>query len=100
MASISIVRKHQLPHKKAKDVAEKIARDLNKRFNLDYAWDGDDIEFERPGVTGTMHVAKDKLTLDVTLGFLLSALKPTIEREINAQLDKLLVDKPAKTGKA
>lgn len=100
MASISIVRKHQLSHKKAKDVAEKIARGLNKRFNLDYVWEGDDIEFERPGVSGTMHVAKDKLTLDVTLGFLLSALKPTIEREINAQLDQLLVDKPAKKGKA
>jgi hypothetical protein len=34
MATISIARKHGLPHKKAKDVAEKIAKDLRKRFEL------------------------------------------------------------------
>ena len=99
MASISIARKHHLSHKKAKEVAEKIARDLNKRFDLDYAWAGDDIEFERPGVHGTMHVAKESLSLDVSLGFLLIPLKPAIEREIHAQLDKLLADKPSKSAR-
>ena len=101
MASISIARKHHLSHKKAKDVAEKIAKDLEKRFGLAYAWRGDHIEFERPGVHGTMHVAKDSLSLDASLGFLLMALKPAIEKEIHAQLDKLLVDKdkPAKPAR-
>ena len=103
MASISIARKHHLSHKKAKEVAEKIAKDLNKRFDLAYEWNGDDIEFERPGVQGTMHVAKAALTLDVSLGFLLIPLKPAIEREIHAQLDKLLApegDKPGKSAKS
>jgi putative polyhydroxyalkanoate system protein len=100
MASISITRRHKLSHKKAKEVAEKIAKDLNKRFDLDYEWNGDDIEFERPGVHGTMHVAKDSLDLDVSLGFLLIPLKPAIEKEIHAQLDKLLADKPAKSAKS
>ena len=61
MASISIARKHHLSHKKAKDVAEKIAKDLNKRFDLDYAWDGDDIDFERPGVTGRCTSARTRI---------------------------------------
>ena len=100
MASISIVRKHSLTHKKAKEVAETIAKDLNKRFDLDYAWDGDDIEFERAGVHGTMHVAKDSLSLDVSLGFLLIPLKPAIEKEINAQLDRLLADEADKENAA
>jgi putative polyhydroxyalkanoate system protein len=90
MASISIAKQHTLSHKKAKDVADKIARDLEKRFQLAYAWEGDDVTFERPGVSGRMHVGKDRLTLDVQLGFLLLALKPAIEREIHAQLDKLI----------
>jgi putative polyhydroxyalkanoate system protein len=90
MATISIARKHALSHKKAKDVAEKIAKDLNKRFELDYAWSGDHVDFERPGVSGRMLVAKDKISLDVNLGWLLTPLKPAIEREITAQLDKLL----------
>ena len=96
MASIEIAKKHKLPHKKAKDVAEKVAKDLNKRFALDYEWAGDDIEFERPGVQGRMHVGKDRITLDVSLSFLLTPLKPTIEKEIHAQLDRLLAEKPAK----
>jgi putative polyhydroxyalkanoate system protein len=96
MASISIARKHKLTHRKAKDVAEKIAKDLNQRFDLRYAWDGDQVEFERPGVSGRMLVAKDQISLDVSLGFLLTPLKPAIEKEINAQLDRLLGEKPAK----
>ncbi len=90
MASISITRKHSLTQKKAKDVAEKIAKDLRKRFDLDYEWHGDHIDFERPGVSGQMHVGKDKIKIDVQLGLLLGMLKPTIEREIDAQMDKLL----------
>jgi putative polyhydroxyalkanoate system protein len=90
MPTISISRKHALSHKKAKAAAEKIAKDLNKRFELDYEWNGERIEFERPGVTGHLSVGKERLALEVSLGWLLTPLKPAIEREIHAQLDKLL----------
>jgi len=95
MPSISIAKVHALPHKKARDAAERVAGDLKQRFDLDYAWEGDHIVFERPGVSGRMHVGKDRVTLDVQLGFLLTPLKPAIEREIHAQLDKLFA-KPRK----
>ena len=85
MATIRIDRKHTLTHAKARGAADKLAKDLQKRFQLQYAWDGDDVLFQRAGVTGHMHVGKSRITLDVTL----SALKPTIEREIHAQLDKV-----------
>lgn len=90
MATISIARKHALTQKKAKAVAEKIAKDLHKRFELDFAWNGNQIDFERPGVSGSMVVGRDKITLDVNLGWLLTPLKPVFEREIAAQLDKLV----------
>ncbi len=90
MATISIGKKHHLSHKKAKGVAEKIAKDLNKRFDLDYAWAGDHVEFERPGLSGRMHVGKEEIRLDVRLGLLLSMMKPALEKEIHAQLDKLI----------
>jgi putative polyhydroxyalkanoate system protein len=89
MPSISVSRAHRLSHKKARDAAERIARDLQKRFQLDYAWDGDAVTFERPGVSGRMLVAKDRIALDVRLGLLLTAIKPMIEREIHSQFDKL-----------
>ena len=89
MSSISIKRRHKLPHKKAKAAAEQIARDLNKRFELAYEWDGDDITFERPGLSGTLHVGKSEVHLDVELSFLLFALKGPIEQQINRELDAL-----------
>jgi putative polyhydroxyalkanoate system protein len=90
MATISIARKHTLSQKKAKAAAEKIAKDLNKRFDLDYEWNGDRIEFARSGVNGHMSVGKERIALEVSLGWLLTPLKPAIEREITAQLDRLL----------
>jgi putative polyhydroxyalkanoate system protein len=90
MSRIRISKQHHLTHKKAKDVAEKIARDLQKRFALEYAWNGDHVDFERPGLSGRMHVGADEISLDVNLGLLLSVLKPALEKEIHAQLDGLI----------
>jgi putative polyhydroxyalkanoate system protein len=91
MAVITIARKHALSHRNAKNVADRIAKDLKKRFALDYAWHGDDVDFERPGISGRMHVGEDSIDLDVRLGLLLTPLKPSIEREIHTMLDKLTV---------
>jgi putative polyhydroxyalkanoate system protein len=90
MSTISIARKHAFTHKKAREVAEKIAQDLQKRFALDYAWKGDEVEFRRPGCSGRLAVEQDRFALDVNLNFLLTPLRPAIEREIVAQLDQLV----------
>ena len=89
MARISISRRHELSHKQAKIVAEKLANDLEKRFDLAWNWEGDHVHFERPGVSGSMHVGKGEISLEAKLGPLLTPLKPAIEREIHAQLDRL-----------
>ena len=88
MAVIAIAKKHKLSHQKAKAAAEKVADDLNARFDLEYAWQGDHIDFKRPGLTGALHVGKDAVRLDCELGFMLSLLKPTIEAEVHKQFDK------------
>ena len=90
MAVISIAKKHALSHKKAKNVADKIAKDLKKRFELDYAWDGNVLRFERTGIDGELHVTTREVRLEAKLGFLLAFLKPRIEAEVEAQLDKVL----------
>jgi putative polyhydroxyalkanoate system protein len=89
MPSISISRSHALTHRNAKDAAERLAKDLAQRFGLAWNWEGDHIRFERPGVSGRMHVGATTIRLDAKLGMLLGALKPAIEREIHAQLDHL-----------
>ena len=93
MPSISIRRRHSLDHKKAKAAAQKIARDLDERFELAHEWKGDEIVFERPGLSGRLHVGKNELRLDVELSFLLLPLKGPIEHAIHKELDTILVKK-------
>jgi putative polyhydroxyalkanoate system protein len=89
MPTISLKRRHKLPHTKARAAAQKIAEDLNKRFDLVCRFDGDDVAFERPGLSGTMRVGKSEIQLDVQLSFLMTPLKGTIERAIRDELDNL-----------
>jgi putative polyhydroxyalkanoate system protein len=96
MAIIAIAKKHELSHAKAKEAAQKIADDLAKRFDLNCEWKGDRIEFERPGVSGELHVGKAEVRLDCQLGFLLSMLKPTIEDAVNRDFDKYFGNAKAK----
>ena len=88
MAALSITRKHRLSHAAAKAAAEQVAQDLRARFDLAYTWEGDRIQFQRPGLTGALAVGKNEVRLDAELGFLLSALKPAIEREVHKEFDK------------
>jgi putative polyhydroxyalkanoate system protein len=96
MATISITKKHHLPHAKAKDAAQKVADDLAKRFELRCEWRGDCIDFERAGVSGTLHVDRSEVRLDAKLGFVLSMLKPTIEDVVHRDFDRYFAaPKPA-----
>ena len=47
MSDIKIRRSHSMPHDKARLAAEKMAKRLQKEFDLDYEWDGDVLVFER-----------------------------------------------------
>ena len=96
MATLAIAKTHALSHKAAKDAAERIAEDLNERFDLEYCWNGDVIEFERPGLTGRLHVGKREVRLDCELGFLLSMLKPKIEDVVHRDFEKFFGKAKAK----
>jgi len=89
MATIRIERPHHMSQPEAKALAERLARDFAERFELAWHWDGDDIHFRRPGMSGHMHVGVTNIGLEVRLGMLLTPLKPAIERQMNAQLDAL-----------
>jgi putative polyhydroxyalkanoate system protein len=88
MSNLSIVKKHHLSHKKAKEAAQKVADDLHDRFDLKYTWDGDRIEFSRPGLTGELHIGRSDVRLDAKFGFMLALLKPAIEKEVHKEFDK------------
>jgi putative polyhydroxyalkanoate system protein len=89
MPTISIKRSHKLDRTSARNAAQKIASDLHQRFDLVCAWQGDRVTFERPGVSGYMHVGNIELQLEVKLSFLMAPLKTSIELAIRKELDTL-----------
>jgi putative polyhydroxyalkanoate system protein len=97
MSEIRIRRTHSKSLDEARKAAEKMAKQLRKDFDLDFAWDGHVLRFERSGVDGELHVTTKEVRLEAKLGFLLAFLKPRIEAEVEDQLDKLL-GTPAKAA--
>ena len=88
MAGIDIRHKHSLPMDKARKAVEQVAKKLSERFDVEYGWDGDVLNFARSGVDGKIAVSPKQLRVTASLGFLLSALKGPIEAEIRRVLDE------------
>ena len=88
MANIRITKTHHLSHRKAKEAAERVAKDLHKRFGLDWEWDGDCVAFKRTGLSGRLHVRQGEVRLDCQLGFVMSMFKPALEGAVHEEFDK------------
>ena len=100
MPDIRIRRDHKLGLAKARKIAWQWAEHVERKFDMECSViEGelsDTVEFRRAGVNGELIVAADHFDLVARLGFLLGAFSKTIEREIRAELDALLL----KSGKA
>lgn len=94
MADIHIRREHQLGLPGARKVAWQWAEQAESEFDMACTYaegpDGDEVQFSRSGVSGTLRVSGDCFELDAKLGFLLGAFKDRIESEIVRNLDELL----------
>jgi len=89
MADIHLERQHSLGLAGARAAADKLAADLGKRFGLTGEWRGNDLEFERPGVSGKLSVSDTHVRLEVALGIMLKAMKGSIESAVNHEVEKL-----------
>ena len=104
MADIHIHRDHQLGLPKARKVALQWAEQVETEFDMECTIlegeTSDTVEFSRSGVKGELIVAANHFTLDAKLGFLLGAFSKRIEREIETNLDALLLKNAAAVPKA
>lgn len=88
MASIDILHDHSKTPKQARKAVEDVAKKLSERFDMDYGWDGDTLNFSRSGVDGHIALLPQQLHVTASLGFLLSAMKGPIESEIRRVLSE------------
>lgn len=90
MADINVQRSHHLGLNGAHAAATKMSARLGKQFGLSGKWEGNALHFDRPGVSGLLTVSDHDMKLEVTLGFLLKAMKGPIERAVHRDLDEVL----------
>lgn len=88
MPSIEIHRRHNKSIKDAKAAVERVAEKISEKFDVSCGWRGNTLEFERSGVSGKILLGKGEVSVVANLGFLLMALRGTIEAEIHKYLDK------------
>ena len=88
MPSIHIERSHDKSMKYAKAAVERVAKSIAERFDVEYAWEGSTLHFERSGIDGHIALSKGKVQVAVNLGFLLMALRGPIERSIHDHIDR------------
>jgi putative polyhydroxyalkanoate system protein len=100
MPDIDLKRTHALGLAAARTAAERMAADLKKKFGLSGDWNGNTLHFERSGIHGALEVAASSVHITATLGFLMKAMKPTIEKAIAGELDRLVASAPAKKDAA
>lgn len=90
MSRICIRRRHEKGLEEARRAIERVAQRIAERFEIAYAWRGNRLLFERPGVEGSITVEESAVEVAAELSFWLFALRGTIEREIERYLEEAL----------
>lgn len=88
MPSIEIKRKHDKPLPEARKAIERVARHIAEKFKVEWAWEGNTLHFERAGVDGHITLTAKQIHVTANLGFLLMAIRGSVEREIHRYLDE------------
>ena len=89
MSDIDLKRTHALAPAEARAMADRLLERLSREFGLQGQWAGDVLRFHRSGVQGQLALGANDLRLQVTLGFLLKAMRGRIEHAIARELDQL-----------
>ena len=99
MADIDIRRAHGLGIARAREAADRLVADLSRKFGLQGDWRGNVLHFQRPGVTGSLDVGDHEIHLVVALGFMLKAMRGSIESAIEREVETLFGPATSRTGK-
>lgn len=87
MPSIDIKRDHSRSLPDARKAVQRVADHIAEKFDVSCAWDGNTLNFKRSGVDGHIKLTAKQVHVTAELGFLLMAIRGSVEREIHRYLD-------------
>lgn len=88
MPSIEIKRKHDKTLAEGRKAIERVARHIAEKFDVKWGWEANTLHFQRSGVDGHIALSAKQVHVTVNLGFLLMAIRSSVEREIHRYLDE------------
>lgn len=88
MSTIDIKHPHSRPDDEARAAVERVAEKIQEKFQIDYAWEGDHLHFQRSGVDGNILLEPGQIHVTAKLGFLLAMMRGPIEEEIRKYLTR------------
>lgn len=90
MAKVSINYPHNKTMEEAREAANTFAGKLQSKLGVSYEWQGDCMQLDRQGVSGSLALSEGAVDIELKLGMMLTPMKGQIESEIKRQLDKYL----------
>lgn len=87
MAIIDITRRHDLGRERAREIVERIAQDIARKYGVQTRWQGDILHIRRSGVEGSIEVGDACVRMRAQLGLMAGMLKGAIEQEVQRQFD-------------
>jgi putative polyhydroxyalkanoate system protein len=95
VSHLHIERHHDLDPQRARERLDQAVRHLAQSLEVAWQWQDGRLLLQRPGASGTVQVAPDRIILDLRLGLFLSPFKGRIEEAITQALDAELGPPPA-----
>ena len=90
MAKVSINYPHSKSIEEAREAANTFAGKLQSKLGVNYEWQGDSMQLDRQGVSGSLTLTEGAVDIELKLGMMLTPMKGQIESEIARQLEKYL----------
>ena len=88
MPHIELSRPHRLGRAGARRAAEAVAEDLERRFGLRWAWEGETLRLDGRGVRGALTATEDTVHVAADLAFSARPFRRALEAEIARELDR------------
>ena len=92
MSNINIIKPHHFGLDKGMEVMMTLAEDLAKQYGAEYVVRGSQVAFRATGIEGLVSLSDHDIQIEAKLGFLMSALKGTIENQIHHKIDEILAN--------
>lgn len=91
MSGFRLQKSYSMPKDEVRVAAEGLAKRLEKEHGVRSSWQGDSVSIKGSGIDGKLSFHDGNIDVSVKLGFLASAFKGVLRKEVERYLDEYVV---------